>query len=173
MNYAKIIDSDIVNGNGLRVSLFVSGCRRHCKGCFNEAAQAFDYGRLFDEEALLKITHELDEPHMSGLSILGGEPFELENLTDVAWLCDFVKKFYPNKDIWVWTGYTFEALVAMKNHLVNRILNNIDVLVDGEFIEAEKDLELKFRGSRNQRIIDVVKTLAGNGDIILWNDRPN
>lgn len=170
MNYAKIVDSDIVNGEGVRVSLFVSGCRRRCKGCFNAEAQSFEYGQPFDQGAFEKILADLDDGLTCGLSILGGEPFEPENILDVLTLCTLVKTLHPDKTIWIWTGYTIEQLTSMNKYAVDMLLSYVDVLVDGEFIEAERDLDLRFRGSRNQRIIDMNKTFEkGTGEIVLWN----
>lgn len=149
MRYGKINKTDIANGPGVRVSLFVSGCRNRCKGCFNPETWSFDYGEKFTAEVLNEILVALNREYISGLSILGGDPFEPENLEWVEAICFFVKARYPDKTIWVYTGYLYEDLKDLD------IMTLIDVLVDGPFIEAEKDLRLKFRGSQNQRIIDV------------------
>lgn len=149
MHYGSIKPLDIANGPGIRVSLFVSGCRNHCKGCFQPETWAFNYGRPFDKEAMSQLLERMKNPHVSGLSILGGDPFEPENLPEVTNLCEFVHYHYPGKTIWVWTGYRFEDL----RHL--EIMGYIDVLVDGPFIQELKDLRLHYRGSSNQRVIDV------------------
>ena len=149
MYYGKINKTDIANGPGVRVSLFVSGCRNHCKGCFNPETWDFKYGKLFNHEVADEILEALGEEHIAGLTILGGDPFEPENTVAVSNLCRLAKERYPNKSVWVYTGYYYEQF-----DLYN-IMNYIDVLVDGPFIEAKKDLTLKFRGSKNQRLIDV------------------
>lgn len=149
MNYGAIKNLDIANGPGVRVSLFVSGCRNQCKGCFNKETWDFNYGQKFTNETWLEIKEMLDNPNVAGLSILGGDPFEPENIWTVEALCQMTKTYYPDKSIWVWTGYRFEDLV----HLA--IMKYIDVLVDGRFVERLKDLRLAYRGSSNQRVIDV------------------
>ena len=153
MNYGKINKTDIANGTGVRVSLFVSGCRNRCKGCFNPETWNFDYGERFTQETIKEILEAMEPEHISGLSILGGDPMECENVVPVYELCRRVKEKYPNKTIWIYTGYLWKDV----RHLPMMIWT--DVLVDGKFIEAEKDITLKFRGSRNQRIIDVQKSL--------------
>ena len=152
MNYGTIKNLDIANGPGIRVSLFVSGCRNHCKGCFQPETWDFKYGKEFDDDAFYSLIEMLRSEHIAGLSILGGDPFEPENLVTVANLCKMVKDIFPNKNIWVWTGYTYEDIKD------NDIFNYIDVLVDGRFEEEHKDLSLSFRGSSNQRIIDIQKS---------------
>ena len=164
MNYAAIKNYDIANGPGCRVSLFVSGCRRHCKGCFNAEAQAFDYGTRYTAETRRELLEMLSDEHIAGLSILGGEPFEPENRDEVYKLCKAAMLLYPDKNIWVWTGYDFEGL---KNHHVMRY---IDVLIDGRFILDQKDLSLAYRGSRNQRVIDIPKSLEVDRAIRLEGD---
>ena len=146
MNYGKIIQNDIANGPGVRVSLFVSGCRNHCPGCFNPAAWDFGYGAPFTTETEDRIIAALRPSWIQGLSILGGEPMEPENQEALIPFLERVRAELPDKDIWVYSGYTFETLSG------SRILSLADVLVDGPFIEAEKDISLSFRGSRNQRI---------------------
>lgn len=153
MNYSKIIPLDIANGPGWRVSLFVSGCRNRCKGCFNPEAWDFDYGQEFSWETVHEIERALQSKYISGLSILGGDPFEPENIQWVEALCAYIKHNCPGKDIWVWTGYSFEDLKDMP------LMKQIDVLVDGRFEEDLKDLRLKWRGSSNQRVISVQKSL--------------
>ena len=149
MRYGKINTVDIANGPGVRVSLFVSGCRNRCKGCFNPETWSFDYGEPYTLWTGEEILDALNPKYIAGLSILGGDPFEPENIETVTDLCCTVKKFFPDKTIWIYTGYLYEDLKDLE------IMDYIDVLVDGPFIESEKDLRLAFRGSKNQRIIDV------------------
>ena len=157
MNYADIKIADVANGKGVRVSLFVSGCTHHCKGCFNAQAWDFNYGKKFTEEVVEKIIKELDHPYIEGLSILGGEPLEYQNQQGLLPLLKEVKERLPDKDIWCYTGYTFDKDVI--GHMfenwseTKELMSYIDVLVDGKFEENKKDLNLKFRGSSNQRII--------------------
>ncbi|MBE6842496.1 MAG: anaerobic ribonucleoside-triphosphate reductase activating protein [Ruminococcus sp.] len=164
MNYAHIKKSDIANGPGVRVSLFVSGCTHHCKGCFNPETWDFDYGQLFDDDVMDMILGYLSREYISGLSLLGGEPFEAENLPCLLTLVKKVKDNYPAKTIWCYTGYDFEKdiinVMGHKRSEVMPFLSYIDVIVDGEFVEEKKDLKLRFRGSSNQRMIDVQKSLA-------------
>lgn len=162
MNYAKIKEHDISNGPGVRASLFVSGCTHKCPGCFNKEAQDFNYGKLWTKEVEDEFIQHLKSPDIVGVNILGGEP--LQQIKDNSLLNLLIRiKTEVNKPIWLWTGYTWEQII----HTVNETLNNelmliigcVDVLIDGLFIEAEKDLSLKYRGSRNQRVIDINKTL--------------
>lgn len=149
MYYGKINKTDIANGPGVRVSLFVSGCDLRCKGCFNPETWNFKYGRPFCGDMIDEIFEALAPDYISGLTILGGEPLHSENYIEVSYLCYLVKKKYPHKTIWIYTGKIYETI----SHFT--IFDYVDVLVDGPFIEEEKDITLKFRGSRNQRIIDV------------------
>ena len=153
MNYVSIVRADIANGEGFRVSLFVSGCLRNCPGCFNKQAQDPAFGKLFDEEAKKKIFAELDQSWCKGLSLLGGEPMSKlsDNRSQVIALCKEVKEKYPNKDIWMWSGYTMEELKECPD--TKDIFKYIDVLVDGPFVQEKKDLSIPFRGSSNQRIL--------------------
>ena len=156
MNYGVIKSLDISNGPGCRVSLFVSGCRNRCKGCFQPETWDFTYGKEFTHDTLLGLMKLLDKPHIRGLSILGGDPFEPENRDTVIAICCWVKQhFGDSKDIWVWTGYDFlnDGLIDLP------MMEYIDVLVDGRFVEEERDLSLFYRGSRNQRVIDIHKSL--------------
>ena len=161
MNYAEIRDHDIANGEGFRVSLFVSGCRNHCKGCFNQVTWDFNYGKPFTEETINKILEYLKPEHISGLSILGGEPFEPENQCELIKLIRKVKEVYPKKSIWMYTGYVLEnnLLYGCNRHTkdTDEILRNIDVLIDGPYKEELRDISLKFRGSKNQRILKISK----------------
>ena len=157
MYFGKINDNDVANGEGIRVTLFVSGCRNHCKGCFNEETWNFEYGEPFTQERAAHILEVLENPYIQGLTILGGEPFEEENQPEVARLILKVRqKFQNTKDIWMYTGYllTKDLLKGGRKHTkwTDFILENVDVLVDGPFIEAQKDLTLRFKGSKNQRI---------------------
>ena len=163
MNYADIKKADIANGLGVRVSLFVSGCTHHCKNCFNQEAWDFNYGKEYTEEETEKILKELDHPYVSGLSLLGGEPLEHVNQKGLLPLVKKVKEKFPEKDIWCYSGYTFDKDIV-GNMFDNwpetkEVMSYIDVLVDGKFEEDKKDLNLKFRGSSNQRIIDVQESL--------------
>lgn len=165
MNYGEIKKVDIANGEGVRVSLFVSGCRNHCKECFNPMTWSFNYGKEYSEETEKEILEALNHDYIEGLTVLGGEPFEPENQKEVLSLVKKVREVFPHKNIWIYSGFAFEELVGKKESraatpLTKEILKNIDVLVDGRFEIAKKDLMLKFRGSTNQRIIDVKKTLA-------------
>ena len=169
MNYAEIKNFDIANGLGIRVSLFVSGCTHHCKNCFNSVAWDFKYGKEFTKEVEDKIIKMLNNPNVSGLTLLGGEPMEPVNQDGLIDFLRRVKKEVPNKNIWCYTGYTLETdLLQGKAHtpITEEILSYIDVLVDGKFVEELKSLMLKFRGSSNQRLIDLPKTLK-TGEIVL------
>ena len=166
MNYADIKLADVANGTGVRVSLFVSGCNHHCKGCFNPEAWNFNYGKEFTEEEENRILKELEHSYVSGLSILGGEPLEYENQKGLLPLLRKVKEKFPEKNIWCYTGYTFdddvEGKMLQNYEQTEELLSYIDVMVDGKFEEDKKDLNLKFRGSYNQRIIDVKESLKAN-----------
>lgn len=149
MNYIGINTCDMTNGPGIRVSLFVSGCRFHCKNCFNKEAWNFNAGKPFTEETIRYIRHALDEEYISGLSILGGEPLEPEHRKALLDLLEDFWLFHPDKNVWLWTGHKFEDIKD------NHILDYVDVLVDGAFIEHKKDPDLIWRGSSNQRIISL------------------
>lgn len=175
MNYATIKKCDIANGEGVRVSLFVSGCTHHCENCFNKVAWDFSYGQEFTEETQEEIFKELDLSYVCGLSLLGGEPFEVQNQRGLLpFLCK-VKKKYPNKNIWCYTGNTLNGdLKSFKEERVNceiteEMLALIDVLVDGEYIEAEHDIALKFKGSYNQRIINMKASRKEKKIVLLYN----
>lgn len=171
MHFGNIKKNDIANGEGVRVSLFVSGCRNKCKNCFNPETWNFAYGKPFNEEVEDEIINALSPSWINGLTILGGEPFEEENQKD---LVDFVKKvrsLFPNKTIWMYTGYLFDQDLVPTNGKKHTpytldILKSIDILVDGRFVEELKNLSLKFRGSTNQRIIRVPETFL-KGEIVL------
>jgi len=153
MNIAKIVTCDVCNGEGFRVSLFVTGCKRNCKGCFNKAAQDPSYGKPFDDKAKEKIFAELKKDYCAGLSILGGEPMSVlsDNRKQVIAFAKEVKEKFPNKNIYMWSGYTLEELKVDKD--TKDILKYVDVLVDGPFDYTKKDLSIPFRGSSNQRIL--------------------
>lgn len=163
MNYADIKKVDVANGPGVRVSLFVSGCNHHCKGCFNECAWDFNYGNKFTEDTEKEIIEDLSRDYITGLTLLGGEPLEYENQKRLLPLVKKVKEKFPNKSIWCYTGFDFEndVIGKMKKNWkeTDELLSYIDVVVDGKFEEDKKNIKLKFRGSSNQRIIDVPKSL--------------
>ena len=163
MNYADLKIADVANGLGVRVSLFVSGCNHHCKNCFNQEAWDFNYGNPFTQETIEKVMKELDKPYIKGLSLLGGEPLEPVNQAGLLPLLRQVKAKHPEKDIWCYTGFTFDRDVMdkmyKKSKITKELISYVDVLVDGKFEEDKKDLKLKFRGSSNQRIIDVKKSI--------------
>ena len=173
MNYATIKPRDIANGPGVRVSLFVSGCTHHCKGCFNEIAWDFDYGQPFTQETIDSILEMMEPSFVKGITLLGGEPFEPQNQKPIVELLRKIKRKYPEKSIWAFSGYLFDRDILagrLGDPAVTReYLSYLDVLVDGPFIESKKNLSLRFRGSENQRIIDVKQSLAA-GEIILWQD---
>lgn len=150
MRYQTIIKGDLVNGEGVRCSLFVSGCSHGCVGCFNESAWDYRSGTEFSTETVQEILDELSKPYIDGLSLLGGDPLMPKNISTVLELCSVVKEKFPNKNIWCWTGYTLQEVQG--NH-ASGILQYCDVLIDGKFIDEQKDLTLSFRGSRNQRIL--------------------
>lgn len=170
MNYGEIKACDIANGEGIRVSLFVSGCRNCCKGCFNSQTWDFSFGEPYTEQTKEKILQLMAPEHITGLTLLGGEPFEPENQRELLPLLREAKKRYPNKDIWAYSGCVLETdILAGRAHCeaTDEMLSLIDVLVDGPFILEKKNISLKYRGSENQRIIDVKKTLA-SGEIVSW-----
>lgn len=170
MNYATIKNCDIANGPGVRVSLFVSGCTHRCPGCFNEVAWDFDYGEPFTQETIEYILNLLKPDYIQGLTLLGGEPFEPQNQSAVVELLRQVKRTYPNKSIWAFSGYLFEKdILSGRLGDTAEYLSFLDVLVDGPFVEAKKNLSLRFRGSENQRLIDVPASLE-KGETVLWQD---
>ena len=170
MNYATIKNCDIANGPGVRVSLFVSGCTHRCPGCFNEVAWDFDYGEPFTEEIMDRILDMLRPAYIRGLTLLGGEPFEPQNQDAIVELLRRIKKEMPEKSIWAFSGYLFDRdILSGRLGDTSEYLSYLDVLVDGPFVEARKNLSLRFRGSENQRLIDVPASLAA-GEIILWQD---
>ena len=170
MNYATIKNCDIANGPGVRVSLFVSGCTHRCPGCFNEVAWDFDYGQPFTQETIDDILQLLKPDYIQGLTLLGGEPFEPQNQGAVVELLRQVKAHFPQKSIWAFSGYLFEKdILSGRLGDTAEYLSFLDVLVDGPYVEAKKNLSLRFRGSENQRLIDVPASLK-SGETVLWQD---
>ena len=174
MNYANIKYCDIANGVGVRTTLFVSGCRLHCPNCFNEEAWDFDAGEPFTDEVAERIMDSMDVPYVDGLTILGGEPMEPENQRELVTFVQNFKALYPKKTVWCYSGYTWEQLTGKvpchaRCEVTDELLSLLDVLVDGRFVEAEHDISLRFRGSRNQRLLDVPKSLAA-GQPVWWQD---
>jgi anaerobic ribonucleoside-triphosphate reductase activating protein len=171
MNYAGIKYTDIANGLGCRTVLFVSGCRNHCKDCFQPHTWDFDYGEVFDEKVQQEILDSLAPIYVQGLTLLGGEPFEPENQVELVKFVRRVKKQYPKKDIWAFTGYVYDVDLIEGGRkyceVTDELLSMLDVLVDGPFIAEQKNLMLKFRGSANQRVLDMKKTLK-SGEIVLY-----
>lgn len=172
MNYADIKECDVANGPGVRVSLFVSGCTHHCKNCFNEETWDFHFGKPFTEKEINRILTLLKPEYIHGFTLLGGEPFEYSNQRGVLPLLRAMKETYPKKDIWCFSGYLFDQDIlgdmCRKWEETKEMLRYIDVLVDGKFIEEQKDLSLRFKGSKNQRTIMVQKSLE-TGNIVLWD----
>ena len=173
MNYGQIKNCDIANGNGVRVTLFVSGCTNHCKNCFQPQTWDFTYGEPFTKDVEDRLVSMLAPEYIDGLTLLGGEPFEPQNQRALLPFVRRVKQTYPDKDIWAFSGFTLEELLTPGSHpnceATEDLLEMIDVLVDGRFVEEKKDLSLQFRGSSNQRLIDLNKTRAA-GKIVPWTD---
>ena len=173
MNYATIKPRDIANGPGVRVSLFVSGCTHRCPGCFNEEAWDFDYGQPFDQSTIDEILGLLQPDYVQGLTLLGGEPFDPRNQPAIVELLRKIKAKYPHKSIWAFSGYLFDRDILPGRlgdpTITREYLSYLDVLVDGPFIQSRKNLTLRFRGSDNQRLIDVPESLS-RGEVVLWED---
>jgi len=173
MHYGTIKTCDIANGPGVRVTLFVSGCTNQCKNCFQPETWDFDYGQPFDEMAEERIFTELSHSYVRGLTLLGGEPFEPQNQEALVPFLRKVREQYPDKDIWSFTGFTLEQLKTDGSHprcaYTDDMLDLLDVLVDGRFVEELHDITLRFRGSSNQRLIDMNKTRE-TGEIVLWDE---
>ena len=177
MNYGQVYYNDVANGVGCRTALFVSGCTHHCKGCFNEMTWDFNYGVPYTKEVENEIIESLKPEYIAGLTILGGEPMEISNQKEIRPLLQRIKKEVPKATIWIYSGYVWEELTDKNNKRchgedTDAILSMTDVLVDGEFVLDKKNLMLRFRGSENQRVIDVQETLK-KGEIVLskYNDR--
>ena len=178
MNYHNITTDDMLNGTGLRTVLWVSGCTMNCKNCHNPQAQDFESGIKFDSCAMLELFENLEKPYISGLTLSGGHPLEAKNLPVVYNIVKCVKEKYPNKTIWLYSGYTFEQIKEIENfyeeHEINSpspldVIEYCDVLVDGKYVDELRDISLPWVGSSNQRVIDIPKTLE-KGDIILWTE---
>ncbi len=171
MYYGEIKDCDIANGEGVRVSLFVSGCTNHCKGCFQPQTWAFDYGQPFTQETEQQLLTMLAPSYINGLTVLGGEPFEPENQRTLVPFLRRVRAAYPEKDIWAFSGFTYEELTCDGSHprceVTDEMLSLLNVLVDGRFVEELKDISLRFRGSANQRLIDLDATRRTGGLCLL------
>lgn len=174
MNYSVIKKFDISNGPGVRVSLFVSGCTHHCKGCFNPETWSFDFGQEFTADTEEEILEALRPDHIRGLSLLGGEPFEPQNQARLLPFVKRVREAFPKKNIWCYTGYLLDTELLGEHPVHTKdtlpLLQQIDVLVDGVFLEAKKNLNIRFRGSENQRIIDVPHSLATGHPVLLNMD---
>ena len=173
MNYANIKYFDIANGVGVRTSLFVSGCRNCCEDCFNRETWDFNYGKPFTKEVEEDIIKSVEPAYVSGLTVLGGEPLEKENQPYVLSLIQNLKKAFPNKTVWIFSGFTYEEIMGesrISSEIARQILAVSDVLVDGRFDKHKKNISLKFRGSENQRIIDLNKTRE-QGRIALWEEK--
>ena len=176
MNYANIKYNDIANGEGIRVSLFVSGCTHHCKNCFNKVAWDFNYGNEFTVDIENKILKAMEPEHINGLTLLGGEPMEPANQKGLLNFVKKVKQTYPNKTIWCYSGYLFdeELLKPSRAHCswTRELISYFDIMVDGKFVEELKDITLRFKGSSNQRVIDVQKSLKENKVVLSpYNDK--
>ena len=173
MNYSKINPCDIANGTGCRVTVFVSGCTNHCKGCFQPETWDFGYGKPFTKGTESEVLCHLSKPYIKGLTLLGGDPMEPKNQREFLPVIYSVKQRYPDKDIWCYTGFTYEQLKTEGSYchceVTDELLSLLDVLVDGKFREELKDPSLWFRGSSNQRIIDLKKTEANNAIVLLEN----
>ena len=175
MNYGEIKKCDIADGPGVRVTLFVSGCTNHCKGCFQPQTWDFDFGKPFTEETEQIIFDELDKPFICGLTLLGGDPFEPQNQRALVPFLHKVRERYPDKTVWAYSGFTLDGqLLVDGSHprceVTDEMLSMVDVLVDGPFVEEQKDIRLRFRGSANQRLIDMNETRK-RGEIVLWEGK--
>ncbi|MDD3184196.1 MAG: anaerobic ribonucleoside-triphosphate reductase activating protein [Anaerostipes sp.] len=170
MHVGQILKADCANGTGIRLSVFVSGCTNQCKGCFQQETWDFEYGKLYDEAMESFIVEELKKPFYDGITILGGEPFEMSNQKELVKLISKIKKILPEKNIWMFTGFTYEKDLTKGgcrySEVTDHILDQIDILVDGRYEEEQKNIRLNFRGSENQRIIDMKKTREG-GETVL------
>lgn len=168
MRYSNIIDHDIANGEGVRTSLFVSGCQFHCPGCFNSEAQDYNYGTLYTQETEQHILQTLQHDYVKGLSILGGDPL-WQNEDDITQLIHLVEQVkLIEKNVWIWSGFTWEQL-SLLNDSQRKLIENCNVFIDGQYQEELRDLRLKWRGSSNQRVIDVQQSLK-KGEVVLYTD---
>ena len=170
MNYTKINEYDVANGPGVRVSLWVSGCSLNCPGCHNKDSQKFYCGQKWNLPSIQRLVKALSASFIQGLTLTGGHPLEEENLKEVNNIVTMVREYFPHLDIWLYTGYTLTLEHFVNNQsLLNKVIMNCDVVVDGPYIQEERDITLKWRGSRNQRVIDVKKTIE-KGEIVLYCD---
>ena len=176
MNYGAIKKNDIADGPGVRVTLFVSGCTHHCEGCFQPETWNFEYGTPYTEAVTEEIIEAMKPAYVAGFTLLGGEPFEPENQRVLVEVLRKVKEAYPTKNVWCYSGYLYDELSGQTEGtgrarcvVTDEMLSMIDVLVDGEYVEELKDLSIRFRGSSNQRLIDMKKTLAA-GAVVLWEE---
>ena len=167
MNYEKIDKCSVSNGLGVRTILWVSGCDVHCKSCHNQSTWDFNSGIPFTDDTMQELLYDLSKPYIKGLTLSGGHPLDPHNISEVYKIVKRVKMVFPNKDIWIYSGYTWEDIV--QNDTLKEILKYTDVLVDGAYIDELRDISLAFRGSSNQRIIDVQKTLDSN-EVVLWQE---
>ncbi|MDD6808289.1 MAG: anaerobic ribonucleoside-triphosphate reductase activating protein [Oscillospiraceae bacterium] len=175
MNYGTIKKCDIANGAGVRCTLFVSGCTNKCKNCFQPETWDFNYGKPFDKEAILEIMHELEKPYVKGLTLLGGDPFEPANQKALLPFIREMKAMFPNKDIWAFTGFRLDDELLVDGsyprcEATDELLSYVDVLVDGRYVDELHDISLRFRGSSNQRLIDMNETRK-QGKIVIWDDK--
>ena len=172
MYYGEIKNCDIANGTGVRVTLFVSGCRNHCLNCFQQETWDFEYGSEFTEQTQEQLLDMLEPSYIDGLTVLGGEPFEPENQRELLGFIKKLRERLPEKTVWIYTGFTLEELVSEESRghceVTGEILSLTDILVDGRYVEEKKDISLLFRGSSNQRIIDIAKTRE-RGEVVLWD----
>jgi anaerobic ribonucleoside-triphosphate reductase activating protein len=166
MNYIKITKNDIANGPGVRCALWVAGCNCHCKGCHNPSTWSFSEGRPFNMDSLNELFDAIDRSYIQGLTLTGGNP--LDNAPEILAISRRFKERFPTKDLWLYSGYTYEEII--QSEVFRCILEYVDVIVDGPYIEEQRDITLKFRGSRNQRLIDVKETLKQDKIITLQND---
>lgn len=174
MHYGAIKNCDIANGIGVRVTLFVSGCTNYCEGCFNPDTWDFNYGELYTSETEAEILKLMEPDYIRGFTVLGGEPMEPENQREIVPLLKAIREKFPKKDIWLFTGFVLDEEIMVKGNHANcevteELLSLVDVLVDGRFVLCKKDLRLRYRGSSNQRIIDMRKTRV-NGTITMWDE---
>lgn len=173
MHYGEIKDCDIANGPGVRISLFVSGCTNHCENCFQPQTWDFHYGNPYTSSTQDEIIRMLNSPYIAGLTLLGGEPFEPQNQRELVGLLREVRDKYPEKNIWAFSGFTYDEIITRGSHpnceVTDEILSMLDVLVDGRYVDKLRNISLRFRGSENQRIIDVKKSRA-DGRVVLWDE---
>lgn len=169
MFYHNITHEDMKNGDGIRVVLWVAGCEHHCPECQNPETWDYDSGIPFDNLAIEEIVTELKKDYVAGITFSGGDPLAPQNRYEVLQIIQWIRKYMPEKTIWIYTGYKYEQLVFEGNYITCQILKNIDVLVDGRYVKELRDVNLKWRGSKNQKVIDVQKSLKEN-KIVLWCD---